>query len=368
MVSRRVPHANYERKVILLLFVSSFASSFVFSAMWVYDFHKWTSSMAMHHPWLLTLGCLLETMIAPIYHFLVLVYKALTAKVTEPWTLPFAVVVALPRWSPFLYTSVSVYESFGQFAFMMPFGQDVPMDFNYDEDDGLFEQCYFQGCIEQDVYKSLERGTLVEESDDVLVLSKNHSFYKVRVLTRTKVEEASKKEMVAQEQDEVVEEDEVLVEQTAVVEQTALVEEEQEQEQGDKDDRERKETGIEEPNPNPKEKAKAEIKQENEAIVPRPSSVRYLAIQYMHPTLPKPVLLDLPTGYYQVGNELFSAAFIEWLLQQQSFWWCRGHVVSPGYDLMLMDDQLAYTLLRYGQYVCLSATGYETKGNAIPVV
>ena len=364
MVSRRVPLANYEREVILFSSSSSSSSttttSFWFSVnMWVYDFHKWTSSMAMQHPWLITLGSLLHSMVSPVYHFLVLVYRALTAKVTEPWTLPFVVVVALPRWSPFLYTSVSVYDSFGQFAFMMPFGQDVPMDFNFDEDDGLFEQCYFQGCIEQDVYQSLDRGTLVEESDDVLVLSKNHSFYKVRVLHKV-VNEVVEDEVVQDEvvQDEVVEEDEVVHEDEVVEEQ------EENQEQEDKDD----ETGIEEAKPNPKGKAKVELKQENEAIVPRPSSVRFLAIQYVHPTLPKPVLLDLPIGYYQVGNELFSAAFIEWLLQQQSFWWCRGHVVSPGYDLLLMDDQLAYTVLRFGQYVRLSATGYETKGNAIPVV
>jgi len=343
--------------------------------MWVYDFHKWTSSMAMQHPWLITLGSLLYSMVSPVYHFLVLVYKALTAKVTEPWTLPFAMVIALPRWSPFLYTSVSVYDSFGQFAFMMPFGQDVPMDFNFDEDDGLFEQCYFQGCIEQDVYQSLDRGTLVEESDDVLVLSKNHSFYKVRVLnkvrvlTRTKVlnEVIHKNEVV---EADVVHEAEVVQDEVVaqVVENEVVEEQEEKQEakQEDKDDD--KETGIEEPTPKPKEKAKPETKQDNEAIVPRPSSVRFLAIQYVHPTLPKPVLLDLPTGYYQVGNELFSAAFIEWLLQQQSFWWCHGHVVSPGYDLLLMDDQLAYTVLRFGQYVRLSATGYETKGNAIPVV
>jgi hypothetical protein len=154
-----------------------------------------------------------------------------------------------------------------------------------------------------------------------------------------------------------VHEDDVVVEQT------------EEQEQQDKDDRneEDKETGIEEPKPKSKEKAKAETKQDNEAIVPRPSSVRFLAIQYVHPTLPKPVLLDLPTGYYQVGNELFSAAFIEWLLQQQSFWWCHGHVVSPGYDLLLMDDQLAYTVLRFGQYVRLSATGYDVVGQAVVV-
>ena len=92
-----------------------------------------------------------------------------------------------------------------------------------------------------------------------------------------------------------------------------------------------------------------------EIINPVISKVKFLDIQYIHPDMSVPLILELSKDYYYHGNELFSNAFVNRLLLYQPF----PFVFDDRYTLEIMDKDLNCIVLYSYQYLVLEESGYR---------
>jgi len=77
------------------------------------------------------------------------------------------------------------------------------------------------------------------------------------------------------------------------------------------------------------------------------SNVRFLSIQYSHPSMKDDVFLNIPRGMYYCGNHILSAAHVFRLLQYQS----ADYVFDTQYTLLLLDSDVKEYQLTSTQYV-----------------
>jgi hypothetical protein len=90
-----------------------------------------------------------------------------------------------------------------------------------------------------------------------------------------------------------------------------------------------------------------------------PSKVRFLSVEYSHPKMKKPVPLTLPPSMMMIGNELLSSAFVLRMLMYMGH---RNAVFDHNYTLILMDSDIRYFELRYGEHIELDHTMYKLCG------
>jgi hypothetical protein len=85
------------------------------------------------------------------------------------------------------------------------------------------------------------------------------------------------------------------------------------------------------------------------------SKVKFLDIQYHHPDMSEPLILELSKEYYYIGNQLFSNAFVYRMLLYQPF----PFVFDEHYMLELMDNDLEIMTLKSTEYLVLEDTSYR---------
>lgn len=85
------------------------------------------------------------------------------------------------------------------------------------------------------------------------------------------------------------------------------------------------------------------------------SEVEILFVEYHHPDMSAPVLLNLPKSMMNVGNEILSSVFILKLLEQTG----AEFVFDARYYLRCMDGDVNMFELASKQYITLGATSYK---------
>lgn len=85
------------------------------------------------------------------------------------------------------------------------------------------------------------------------------------------------------------------------------------------------------------------------------SKVKFIDIQYHHPDMSEPLILELSRDYYYSGNQLFSDAFVYRMLLYQPF----PFVFDDRYTLEIMDSDLETMTLKPSEYLVLDDTSYR---------
>jgi hypothetical protein len=85
------------------------------------------------------------------------------------------------------------------------------------------------------------------------------------------------------------------------------------------------------------------------------SNVRFVSVEYVHPDLGEPIPIKLSKEYWQVGNELFSAAFILRYLEYQPV----PYLFDDKYKVVFMDGNMDIIELCMGQYIVLGQNKYD---------
>lgn len=85
------------------------------------------------------------------------------------------------------------------------------------------------------------------------------------------------------------------------------------------------------------------------------SKVKFLDIQYHHPDMKEPLILELSKEYYYSGNQLFSDTFVYRMLLYQPF----PFVFDERYTLEIMDNELETMTLKPSEYLILDDTSYR---------
>ena len=85
------------------------------------------------------------------------------------------------------------------------------------------------------------------------------------------------------------------------------------------------------------------------------SKVKFLDIQYHHPNMSEPLILELSKEYYFTGNQLFSDAFVYRMLLYQPF----PFIYDERYTLEIMDHELETITLKSSEYLMLEKTSYR---------
>ena len=88
-----------------------------------------------------------------------------------------------------------------------------------------------------------------------------------------------------------------------------------------------------------------------------PSRVRFLSVEYSHPAMSHPVPLEIPDAMMNVGNELFTPAFVARMLE---YTLGRGkYTFDLNYTLNLMDAHLKYFTLSSQEWIRLEKMRYH---------
>ncbi len=85
------------------------------------------------------------------------------------------------------------------------------------------------------------------------------------------------------------------------------------------------------------------------------SNVRFVSVEYVHPDLGEPIPIKLSKEYWQVGNELFSAAFILRYLEYQPV----PYLFDDKYKVVIMDGNMDIIELCMGQFIVLGPNKYD---------
>jgi len=88
------------------------------------------------------------------------------------------------------------------------------------------------------------------------------------------------------------------------------------------------------------------------------SSVKFINIEYVHPSQEKAIDMKLEQGVYMTGNELLSAAFVLNALQNQS----EPYYFDMEYELKVIDSEVKRFTINSNQYVFIdSENSYVVK-------
>jgi hypothetical protein len=91
--------------------------------------------------------------------------------------------------------------------------------------------------------------------------------------------------------------------------------------------------------------------------MPEISNIDFVYVEYKHPSILKEIELIIPRGYYLVGNELFSPAFILRMLQMQSTYF----VFDERYSIRIMDHEVKTIHFGPESYVLIQKDDYLIK-------
>ena len=92
-------------------------------------------------------------------------------------------------------------------------------------------------------------------------------------------------------------------------------------------------------------------------IVIEKSRKHFLSVEYTHPDMQSRIVLDLDPSLYLVGNEVFTAGFVQRCLEYQS----ENYVFDDNYVLDIMDSKIKMLTLKKGEYIIIGKTEYEKR-------
>jgi len=94
---------------------------------------------------------------------------------------------------------------------------------------------------------------------------------------------------------------------------------------------------------------------DEQTTVPVLSSLSFIDIQYIHPEMKTPVILEIPKEWCCVGNELFTPVFVIRMLYYQTL----PFVFDLRYTLDIMDNELNMFTLDCGHHIIVRDKGYQ---------
>ena len=84
-------------------------------------------------------------------------------------------------------------------------------------------------------------------------------------------------------------------------------------------------------------------------------SVKFLSIEYTHPSMTRSIILEIDDGAYIKNNMIMSPLFIMRLLDYQQ----QSYIFDMKYVLKIMDDNINTFTVTYDQYVLLEKSSYK---------
>ena len=99
---------------------------------------------------------------------------------------------------------------------------------------------------------------------------------------------------------------------------------------------------------------------EKQSMIPyscKKVSTPFLSIEYTHPEMKEAIELKLDAGWWRVGNELFTPAFVLRALEYQS----NGYYFDEDYTIRLLDTHCNIIILNSNMYIVITENGYEWK-------
>jgi len=85
------------------------------------------------------------------------------------------------------------------------------------------------------------------------------------------------------------------------------------------------------------------------------SKVKFLSIEYTHPEVLKPIILEIDKNAYLVGNEILSCTFVKRALEYS----CNIKNFDTDYVLKIMDNDLKTFELKSNEYIKLEKDSYK---------
>jgi hypothetical protein len=92
-------------------------------------------------------------------------------------------------------------------------------------------------------------------------------------------------------------------------------------------------------------------------IVLEKSRKHFLSVEYTHPDMPNRIVLDLDPSLYLVGNEVFTAGFVQRCLEYQT----EYYIFDDNYVLDIMDSKIKMLTLKKGEHIIIGKTEYEKR-------
>ena len=90
-----------------------------------------------------------------------------------------------------------------------------------------------------------------------------------------------------------------------------------------------------------------------------PSFARFLSVEYSHPEMTSPLILEIDNGFWLEGNHLFSAAFVKRCLEYQN----KPYYFDINYKLKIMDDNINMFEMTSESYIVVDKDGYTVVNN-----
>jgi len=85
------------------------------------------------------------------------------------------------------------------------------------------------------------------------------------------------------------------------------------------------------------------------------SSVKFLSVEYTHPSMIRSIILEIDDGVYIKNNMILSPLFVLRLLDHQP----QSYIFDMKYVLKIMDDNINTFTVTYDQYVVLEKSSYK---------
>jgi hypothetical protein len=87
------------------------------------------------------------------------------------------------------------------------------------------------------------------------------------------------------------------------------------------------------------------------------SKISFLVVQYTHPELKEPIDINVPSSYFIVENELYSAAFVLRCLQYQP----KYYIFDDRYVLQIIDNEINTIELKSDEYIYIKEDAFYIK-------
>jgi len=95
-----------------------------------------------------------------------------------------------------------------------------------------------------------------------------------------------------------------------------------------------------------------------------PSNVKLLAIEYKHPAMNEPVLIQLDRSWFLCGNQLLSQLFVRRYLDYQP----SPFYFDGKYTITLIDNNMNVTKIDHSNYIVIEKDGYRIVENKFDIL
>lgn len=89
-------------------------------------------------------------------------------------------------------------------------------------------------------------------------------------------------------------------------------------------------------------------------VIPEISTIQFVIIEYKHPKMFNKIELKIPDGFYLVGNQILSPAFIQRMLELQRSY----YIFDQDYEVMFIDDDLECKKIHFHNFVKIGKKTY----------